>query len=305
MSVDCAQFLNKWVSQEVSYNARDLLTYAVGIGCQDLQFTYENDGDFQAFPTYPIVLGFKGIDQDVISFPSPAMMEGPEMPQLPGIKAGLDGERYIEKINDLDPDGAQLILRSRLAGVQQKGKGASVHMESFLEDETGKQYYRMTGATFLVGAKDFTGAGESFSEVVKLPERAPDKVEELFVPENQAQIYRLSGDYNPLHIDPDAATMMGFEVPILHGLCSLGFTARAFMNAYCKDEDGRANQEFFKAICVRFASPVLPGQTLVVEMWEESGGKVLLQTKVKETGKVVISNAYGVHTQPADIAAKL
>merc|ERR1712166_795617 len=209
-------------------NARDLLTYAVGIGCQDLQFTYENDGDFQAFPTYPIALGFKGIDQDVISFPSPAMMEGPEMPQLPGIKAGLDGERYIEKINDLDPDGSQLILRSRLAGVQQKGKGASVHMESFLEDETGKQYYRMTGATFLVGAKDFTGAGESFSEVVKLPERAPDKVEELFVPENQAQIYRLSGDYNPLHIDPDAATMMGFEVPILHGLCSLGFTARAF-----------------------------------------------------------------------------
>ena len=74
MSVDCAQFLNKWVSQEVSYNARDLLTYAVGIGCQDLQFTYENDGDFQAFPTYPIVLGFKGIDQDVISFPSPAMV---------------------------------------------------------------------------------------------------------------------------------------------------------------------------------------------------------------------------------------
>ena len=138
------------------------------------------------------------------------------------------GERYIEKINDLDPDGAQLILRSRLAGVQQKGKGASVHMESFLEDADGKQYYRMTGATFLVGAKDFTGAGESFSEVVKLPERAPDKVEELFVPENQAQIYRLSGgvlsalnqcflicemaDYNPLHIDPDAATMMGFEV---------------------------------------------------------------------------------------------
>merc|ERR1719453_1259661 len=135
----------------------------------------------------------------------------------------------------------------------------------------------MTGASFLVGANDFTDAGESFSSSVKVPERAPDKIEEMWVPENQAQVYRLSGDYNPLHVDPDAATMMGFKVPILHGLCSMGYTARAFMKHYCEND-----QEFFKAICVRFASPVLPGQTLVVEMWEEGPGKVILQTKVKE-----------------------
>merc|ERR1712194_624894 len=161
-------------------------------------------------------------------------------------KGGLDGERYIEKINDLDPEGGKLLLRSRIAGVHQKGKGASVGMEAFLEDETGKQYY------------------------------------------------------NPLHVDPDAAEMMGFKAPILHGLCSLGYTSRAFMKHYCNND-----QEFFKAIGLRFASPVLPGQTLVVEMWEDQGGRVILQTKVKETGKVVISNAFGVTTLTPEIKAKL
>eukprot|EP00656_Telonema_subtile_P029771 TRINITY_DN32851_c0_g1_i1.p1 TRINITY_DN32851_c0_g1~~TRINITY_DN32851_c0_g1_i1.p1 ORF type:complete len:322 (-),score=82.48 TRINITY_DN32851_c0_g1_i1:168-1133(-) len=298
--VETKQCLNQWVTQEVSYNIRDLLTYAVGIGCTDLQFVHENDGDFQAFPTYPIVLAFKGIDQDVVSFPSPAMDEGPSMPPLPGVKAGLDGERYIEKVNELDPDGAKLILRSRLAGVFNKGKGASVQSEAFLEDEDGKVFYKMQSGSFLVGANDFVDSGETFFKSHKIPNRSPDKVEEMFVPENQAQVYRLSGDYNPLHVDPETAEMMGFKVPILHGLCSLGYTTRAFMKHYCNND-----QEFFKSIGLRFASPVLPGQTLVVEMWEEKGGRVLLQTKVKETGKVCISNAVGVTTLTPEIKAKL
>merc|ERR1712166_602631 len=288
MPVDTAQYLNQWVTQEVSYNTRDLLTYAVGIGANELQFVYENDSEFQAFPTYPIVLAFKGTEQDVVSFPSP------------GMKGGLDGERYIEKLAELDPEGGKLLLRSRVAGVHQKGKGASVQMEAFLEDESGTQYYKMQGSSFLIGATDFVDSGESFSQSVKPPNRAPDKVEEMYVPEHQAQLYRLSGDYNPLHVDPDAAEMMGFKVPILHGLCSLGYTSRAFLKHYCNND-----QEYFKAIGLRFASPVLPGQTLVVEMWEDQGGRVILQTKVKETGKVVISNAYGVTTLTPEITAKL
>ena len=95
--IDTSKFLNQWTTQKVSYLTRDLLTYAVGIGCTDLNFVYENNKGFEAFPTYPIVLSFKGTDQDVVTFPSKAMAEGPKMPPLPGVVAGLDGERYIEK----------------------------------------------------------------------------------------------------------------------------------------------------------------------------------------------------------------
>eukprot|EP00808_Paulinella_micropora_P007111 g4174.t1 len=296
--VNAAQFLDKWVKQEVAYLKRDLLTYAVGIGCSELNFVYENHDSFEAFPTYPIVLSFKGKDQDVVSFPSPAMMEGPPQPGLPGVKAGLDGERYIEKLADLDPDGGKLFLKSRIAGIHKSriagihkaGSGATVQSETLLEDAKGKVYYRMTGGSFLVGAKGFKSAGTSFSKKVDPPAREPDVVEEMHVPKTQAQVYRLSGDYNPLHIDPEMAKIMGFKEPILHGLCTMGFTARAFVKHFCKGT-GKA----FKSIRVRFASPVLPGQTLQVCMWKDAAtpGRVVIQTKVKETGKVVINNAEG------------
>ena len=92
----------------------------------------------------------------------------------------------------------------------------------------------------------------------------------------------------------------GEQVPILHGLCTLGYTTRAFVKHYCDN-----NPENFKAIGLRFASPVLPGQTLVVEMWEDKGGRVILQTKVKETGKVVINNAFGLTAEAVDTQSKL
>lgn len=116
--VDTEQYLNKWAEQKVGYNKRDLLTYAVGIGCTELNFVYENDPDFAAFPTYPIVLGFKGTDQDVVSFPSEAMTQGPMPPPLEGVKVGLDGERYIEKVNELDVEGdADLTMKSRCKSI--------------------------------------------------------------------------------------------------------------------------------------------------------------------------------------------
>lgn len=290
--IDTNKFLNKWTTQDVSYLRRDLLTYAVGIGCEELNFVYENNKQFEAFPTFPIVLSFKGTDQDVVTFPSKAMGEGPKMPMLPGVVAGLDGERYIEKVNEIPKSGAKLVLRQRLAGIQKKGSGATVQMEALLEDASGTLYYRMRSGTFLVGAKKgFTDSGENFAKKIKTPKRAPDVVEEMKVPHNQAQIYRLSGDYNPLHVDPVAAKMMGFpKGPILHGLCSLGFTSRAFVKNFC----GNTGKNF-KSIGLRFASPVMPGQTLQVNMWVDAStpGRVIIQTKVKETGKVVISNAEG------------
>eukprot|EP00510_Aplanochytrium_minuta_P003213 CAMPEP_0184021430 /NCGR_PEP_ID=MMETSP0954-20121128/9928_1 /TAXON_ID=627963 /ORGANISM="Aplanochytrium sp, Strain PBS07" /LENGTH=265 /DNA_ID=CAMNT_0026303457 /DNA_START=46 /DNA_END=840 /DNA_ORIENTATION=- len=255
-------FLNKWYEQKVSYNKRDLLTYAVGIGCDDMNFVYEHDENFAAFPTYPIVLNFKGTDQDVVSFPSEAMTEGAPMPGLSGVKVALDGERCIEKIADLDVDGADLICKSRLIGVHKRGSGASVETEALIQDQSGKTLYKITSGAFLVGAKNFKDSGITNSEKVTIPSRAPDSVVEVPTSKTQAHIYRLSGDYNPLHIAQDFAMMSGFKEPILHGLCSYGMTARAVLKQYC-DNDPKQ----FKMIKARFAKPVIPGDTLVVEMW--------------------------------------
>lgn len=272
---------------QVAYNKRDLILYAIGIGATHLRYVYEDHEDFAAFPTYPIVLSFKGDDQDVVSFPSPAMIRAGSFPPLPGTKVGLDGERYIERIRSIDPEGAkELHLKSRLIGVHKRGSGGLVEQESLLTDTRGTPYYRMVSGSFLVGAKNFTDSGITMSRKVPLPHRRPDRVVEETTSVYQAHTYRLSGDYNALHVDPSFAKMSGFGKPILHGLCTMGFSARAVLNAYA---DGDA--ERFKALKVRFASPVLPGQTLQVNMWKE-GARVLFVTKVKETGKTVINNAY-------------
>mmetsp|Transcript_12485 Transcript_12485/g.26724 ORF Transcript_12485/g.26724 Transcript_12485/m.26724 type:complete len:303 (-) Transcript_12485:3638-4546(-) len=268
------------------YNKRDLLTYAVGIGCTESNFVYEHDENFAAFPLYPIVLNFKGVEQDVVSFPSEAMTQGPAMPPLPGIKVGLDGERYLEMLEPLDVDGGEVTIKARLIGVHKRGSGASVEKEELVVDKNGKVLCKMISGAFLVGAKGFKDSGVTNSEKVNIPNRAPDAVLDMPTSKTQTHIYRLSGDYNPLHVDPGFAMMSGFKEPILHGLCSLGITARAVIQQYCDGDSTR-----FKAIKARFAKPVLPGDTLTVEMWKE-GDKVVVQTKVKSSGAVSINNAY-------------
>jgi len=285
--IDTKQYLKDFAAPiKVSYNRRDLIVYAIGIGSNNLRYVFEDDGDFAAFPTYPIVLSFKGNANDTVSFPSPAMLEAVSFPPLPGIKAGLDGERYIERVNSLDPDGASLLLKSKIIGVHKRGSGGFVEQESILSDESGKVFYRMISGSFLVGAHGFSDSGITNSMKVPVPDRVPDRVVEHKTSPDQAQLYRLSGDYNPLHIEPGFAQMMGFKAPILHGLCTLGFSARAVLGAYADSDP-----DMFQALRVRFASPVMPGQTLVVKMWKE-GRRIIFVTSVKETGKVVINNSY-------------
>ena len=287
---ETAEYLNKWTTFKASYNTKDLLTYSHAIGCTDLRFVYENADDFGAFPTYPVSLLFKGTEASVVTFPSPAMMEAPPMPPLSGVRVGLDGERYIEMLEPLDPEGEELDVKMRLIGVHKRGTGASVENEAlFVNPKTGKTKYRIVSGAFLVGAKGFKDSGETNSEKVDVPKRAPDAVSEYKTSEFQAHIYRIgSADYNPLHIDPMVATMSGFKGCILHGLCSMGISAQEVLKKYADNDASR-----FKALRVRFASPVMPGETLQVEMWKE-GSKIVFQTKVKETGKVVINNAYMV-----------
>ena len=292
-----AGFLNKWVTQPVAYTTRDLLLYAQGIGCTALPYVYEHDDAFAAFPTYPIVLAFTGTDEDVVSFPSEAMGQGPKMPPLEGVVTGVDGERFLEVITPLPTEGSppKLTLKSAIVGVHKRGSGASVETEAVLFDaDTGVEYTRMTSGTFLVGATNFENSGTTFSEKIKPPTRAPDRLVELPTSPAQAQLYRLSGDYNPLHVSPEFAKMVGFKQGcILHGLCTLGFSARAVLRAY-----GGNDPANFRSIKLRFSKPVLPGQTLVVEMWDLGSGRIVFQTKVKETGAVVINNAVFQMRQP-------
>lgn len=261
------------------------MTYAVGIGCTELRYVYEHDENFAAFPTYPIVLSFKGTSQDVVSFPSEAMMSQPIVP-LDGVRVGLDGERSIEKLAEIDPEGGELTLKSRLIGVHKRGSGASVESEQVLI-QNGKEVYRIISGTFMVGAKNFEDSGVSNSEKVGVPSRAPDATLELPTSPTQTHVYRLSGDYNPLHVDDNFAKMSGFKQPIIHGLCTFGMSARAVLKQFAGDD-----QKKFKLFKGRFAKPLLPGDTLVVEMWKEPGNKIVFLTKSKDTGAVVINNAY-------------
>merc|ERR1711990_1311127 len=130
MSVNTEQFIGKEGQPfEVSYNRRDLITYAIGIGCTELPFVYELHKDFVPFPSYPIVLGFKGDEQDIVPFPSPAMMNTPFAP-LPGVVTALDGERLIEVIKPLPAEGATLIQHDKLIGIFKRGSGAAAQVES-------------------------------------------------------------------------------------------------------------------------------------------------------------------------------
>jgi acyl dehydratase len=284
-----SEMLNKWTEKiPVTYCQRDMALYSLGIGSQDLRYIYEKDKNFDMFPTFPFVLAFKGDSQEVVGFPSPAMIKTNVTPPLKGIKAGLDGQRYLEILKPMPTKQGlhTFYYRTRLTSLKVNPKGVVMEQEALVEDEAGEAYVRMISSAFLVGAKAEASMGESKAIQVKIPDREPDAIQEHTTSVNQAMIYRLSGDYNPLHIDPRMSKMMGFKEPILHGLCTLGHAARAALTHFCDNDAQR-----FKALQVRFAKPVLPGQTLVTSMWKE-GDRVLLQTAVKETGKVVLNNAF-------------
>ena len=282
---DTKRYLNKPTRQSACYTQRDLLLYAQGIGCEELRFTYEHDENFAAFPTFPLTLLFSGMDQDVVSFPSEFMQEAPPMPPLKGVVTGLDGERYIEFFKPLPTEATEVVVSQQITGVHKRGKGASVETEATICDSAGEKYCRIVSGAFLVGAKDFKDSGISNSMKLSPPQRPADAIAEIATSKAQAQLYRLSGDYNPLHISPEFAKMVGFGEPILHGLCTFGMSARAVLKTFASNDVGQ-----LKSLRVRFSKPVLPGQTLEVHMWHEQG-RVVFITKVKETGAVVINNA--------------
>ena len=270
-----------------SYDERDLAMYALGVGAatnptddRDLQLVYELHGKgMKALPTYGVIPALNTI-----------FTLGKEGKTAPGLNYSLDrvlhGEQYTELMRPL-PLKAKLTHKSRISKIFDKGKNALVVTEVVSYDEQGNELTKNEITTFVRGAGGWGGDRGPSQDVNVPPDRAPDKVVEDKIPPHQALLYRLSGDWNPLHADPGFAKAFGFERPILHGLCTFGYAGRHVVQAFAPD----GNPDWFRSIRVRFAATVMPGDTLVTEMWKENDQKIIFRCKVKERDQVVVSNA--------------
>ncbi|KAJ2945104.1 hypothetical protein O0L34_g9160 [Tuta absoluta] len=267
------------------YNAKDLSLYALGVGAtttteSDLKFLYENHESFTALPSYFMLAGM-ALESPLVQ---QTMKKHGKHAEFSNI---LHGEQYIEFPGSFPGTEGEFTTRTYVADLLDKGSAAIVIVNTDIY-QGNELYYRTQQQIFVLGQGGFGGprASKHATEVVPAPKRAPDAVVEQKTSEDQAALYRLSGDLNPLHIDPSVSRAMGQKQPLLHGLATLGFAARHVLAKY-----GGNDPTNFKAMKARFVKPVFPGQTIVTEMWQE-GNRVCFQAKTKETGNVVISGAY-------------
>jgi 3-hydroxyacyl-CoA dehydrogenase/3a,7a,12a-trihydroxy-5b-cholest-24-enoyl-CoA hydratase len=277
----------KYPDRTSSYDDGDLALYALGVGAatdpndeQGLRLVYEgHGGGMKALPTFAVIPGTNA----VLGFAKEGIT-------APGLNYGLDrllhGEQYIELARPL-PLKATLTTKGTVTDIWDKGKGALVVTAFDSYDEDGDLLIKNEMTAFIRGAGGWGGERGPSAEINVPPAREPDIVVEDAIPDNQALLYRLSGDWNPLHVDPGMAKAFGFERPILHGLCTFGYAGRRVLERFAPE----GNPDFFKSIKVRFADNVYPGDTLVTEMWKESDQRVVFQCKVKGRDSVVISNA--------------
>uniref|UniRef100_A0A3P8WVW1 Hydroxysteroid (17-beta) dehydrogenase 4 n=1 Tax=Cynoglossus semilaevis TaxID=244447 RepID=A0A3P8WVW1_CYNSE len=261
-----------------TYDHMRTILYALGVGMSTkdpdhLSFLYEGHPDFSCFPTYGVILSFSSL-----------------MGSLPGL--GLDltkvlhGEQYLELYKPLQTSGT-VTSEATVADILDKGTGAVIVLDIHTYCDNELLCFNQS-TIFVVGAGGFGGKRNSdkVKNTVSPPQRPPDAVVTESTSVDQAALYRLSGDFNPLHIDPSFAAMAGLKSPILHGLCSFGFAARQVLKHFANNDPSR-----FKAIKVRFSKMMIPGQSLTTEMWKE-GNRIHFSSKVLETGVVVLSGAY-------------
>jgi acyl dehydratase len=256
---------------ETSWDSKDALLYALGVGAgtDELPFVTENSIDVtqQVLPTQAVVLMTIGGGLSALGDFNFAML--------------VHGEQGI-RLHQPIPVKGTVTSQTEITGVYDKGKGAVVVMETRAKDATtGEPMFDTTMSAFIRGEGGWGGdRGPSGPQNVP-PDRAPDHSVTYQTRQDQALIYRLSGDRNPLHSDPQFAALAGFDRPILHGLCTFGFTGRALLHTLCDSDPAR-----FTAMDGRFSSPVLPGESLTVNMWVD-GGEAIFQT-TGEDGRVVL-----------------
>ncbi len=259
-----------------SWTSKDALLYAVGVGAgtDELQFTTENTKELpqKVLPTFAVIIGGGGVPMDQIGSFNPALM--------------VHGEQGIELLGEIPPNG-EIESTGKITGIYDKGSAAVVEFESTSIDvATGKPLLK-TGMSMFCRGEGGWGGERGPAVKIEFPERDPDQQVTYATREDQALTYRLSGDRNPLHSDPSFAAMGGFEKPILHGLCSWGFTGRALLHSLCAGDASR-----FKSMKSRFSKPVIPGDALTISMWVD-GNSALFRT-TNQNGEVVIDQ--GVFT---------
>jgi acyl dehydratase len=265
-----------------SYTQRDTILYALGLGfgnkpcdANELQYVYEKD--LRTFPTMAVVMGHPG------SWLS-SQESGIDMTKV------LHGGQSLQIVKPLPVEGT-IVAHTKVLDVIDKGveKGAVLITERKLFDEKSNQLYCTQQATIM--ARGNGGCGGSTNKVPvphTLPDREPDAVVEIKTLPQAALLYRLSGDYNPLHVDAELAKKVGFSAPILHGLASYGIAARAVLEA-CEVSDAYK----LKSFSLRFSNPVYPGETISTEIWKDDD-VVSFRSRVTERDVVVLNNGKAV-----------
>lgn len=264
------------------YSWKDTILYALGLGFgsdptdpDELRFVYERG--LEAFPTMCVVLGHPG-----------AWMADPAT-GIDMVKV-LHGEQHLEIHRPLPAEGA-IVGRNRVVEIVDKGadKGALISIERKLLDEsTGDLYCTQTAVIFARGNGGFGGPATSIPQPHRLPDRSPDVTVDIPTTKQVALLYRLSGDYNPLHADPGVAAKAGFQAPILHGLASFGVAARAVLKGI-----DSAHTSSLKSFGLRFSSPVYPGETISTDLWCD-GPVVSFRSRVAARDVVVLNNGRAV-----------
>jgi acyl dehydratase len=266
---------------EATWTSKDCLIYALGVGAGvidptgfELEFTTENSQDItqRVLPTFPVVVsGGSGAFAHIGDF-NPAML--------------VHGEQSVRLHAPLPVQGAVTSVTT-ITGVYDKGSAAVVGIETVATDtRTGDALFTTSSSLFIRGEGGF-GGDRGPSTSVEFPDREPDHTVTYATRPDQALLYRLSGDRNPLHSDPKFAALGGFEKPILHGLCTFGFTGRALLHTLCGSDPDR-----FISMSARFSKPVYPGQDLTVTIWVEGAGRALFRTSTS-SGVVIDAGQFG------------
>jgi 3-hydroxyacyl-CoA dehydrogenase/3a,7a,12a-trihydroxy-5b-cholest-24-enoyl-CoA hydratase len=267
-----------------TYTERDACLYALGVGApadtldqDELKFVYELSGrGFQVLPTFAVLYPSKMID---------VLVTG----RIGGIEFNpmmlVHGEQYLE-IKRTIPTAGRITCYPKISQIYDKGSGMLVVTDTTCHDENGDEIAFNQSSMFIRGLGGFGGSRGPSSEINVPPDRAPDVIHQEKTLSQQALIYRLSGDINPLHADPAMAAIGRFDRPILHGLCTFGFAGRAVLKHFCQNDPAQ-----FRSIKVRFSKHVFPGETLVTEMWKISDTEIVVRCKVAERGEYVLTHA--------------
>jgi acyl dehydratase len=268
------------------FTRRDTILYALGVGAalgdptnaDELRFV--NERTLIALPTMAIVLA-----APPFWFDDPAF--------------GIDWRKLVNAGQVLElhaplPVEGQIKTVLTIDALWDKGaaKGSILASSRRVSDGDGRLLATIQQTHLLRGDGGFGGPPPPPEEVPKLPERAPDRTVDLATRPEQALLYRLSGDYNPLHIDPEVATAAGFDRPILHGSCTFGLAGRAILRACCGNDPSK-----LRRLGARFSRPVYPGETLRTEIWQD-GGQVTYRVRVIERGVIVLERGIAEVSHP-------